>query len=60
MVENRELKRIFGLKRDEVRGGWSILYSEELRNLCSSTNIVRVLKLRWMRCVRHVARMGEM
>jgi hypothetical protein len=28
--ENREFRRIFGIKRDEVTGGWSELHNEEL------------------------------
>ena len=35
------------------------LYNEELNDLYSSPNIVRVIKSRRMRCVGHVARMGE-
>jgi hypothetical protein len=34
--ENRVLKGIFELKRDEVAGGWRKLYDEELHNLYSS------------------------
>jgi hypothetical protein len=30
---NRALRRIIGLKRDGVIGGWRILYNEELHNL---------------------------
>ena len=35
------------------------LHNEELNDLCSSLNIVRVIKSRKMRWARHVARMGE-
>jgi hypothetical protein len=42
VFENRVLKRIFGPKRDEVTGEWRKLHNEELNDLCSSTNIVRV------------------
>jgi hypothetical protein len=42
--ENMVLKRIFGLKRDEVTGEWQRLYNEELYDLCSSPNIIRVIK----------------
>jgi hypothetical protein len=31
----RVLRRIFGLKRDEVTGGWRKLHNEQLHNLCS-------------------------
>ena len=40
-------------------GEWRRLYNKELNDLYSSPNIVRVIKLRRMRCVRHVACMGE-
>jgi len=49
VFENRVLRRIFGPKRDEVTGEWRKLYSEELNNLYSSPNIVRVIKSRKMR-----------
>jgi hypothetical protein len=53
------LRRIFGPRRDEVTGDWRRLYNEELIDLYSSPNIVRVIKSRRMRWVGHVARMGE-
>jgi len=53
------LRRIFGPRRDEVTGEWRRLHKEELNDLCSSLNIVRVIKSRRMRWARHVARMGE-
>jgi hypothetical protein len=53
MFENRVLRRVFGPKREEVRGGWRRLHSEELHNLYTSSNIVRVIKQRkrWADCV---------
>ena len=51
--------RIFGPRRDEVTGEWRRLHNEELNDLYSSTNIVRVIKSRRMRWAGHVARMGE-
>ena len=59
MFENRVLRRIFGPKRNEVTGEWRKLHKEELNNLYSSPNIVRVIKSRRMRWAGHVARMGE-
>jgi hypothetical protein len=53
------LRRIFGPKRDEVRGEWRKLHNEELNDLYSLTNIVRVVKSRSMRWAGHVARMGR-
>ena len=46
MFENRVLRRILGPKRDELTGEWSKLCNEELNDLYSSPNIVRVVKLR--------------
>jgi hypothetical protein len=54
LLENRVLKRIFGLKRDEVTGEWRRPYTEELNDLCSP-NIMPVIKLRRMRWAGHVA-----
>jgi len=52
------LRRIFGSKRDEVTREWRKLHNEELNDLYSSSNIVRVVKLRKMRWSRHVAYAG--
>jgi hypothetical protein len=53
------LRRIFGPKRDEATGEWRRLHNEELNDLYSSPNIIRVIKSRRMRWAGHVARMGE-
>ena len=53
------LRRIFGPKRDGVTGEWRKLHNEELNDLCSSPNIVRVIKSRRLRWAGHVARMEE-
>jgi hypothetical protein len=42
VYENSELRRIFGLKRDEVTGDWRKLHNEELHNLYSLPNIIRM------------------
>jgi len=59
VFQNMVLRRIFGPRRDEVTGEWRRLYNEELNDLYSSTNIVRVIKSRRMRWAGHVVRMGE-
>jgi hypothetical protein len=59
VFENRVLRRIFGLKRDEVTRDWRKLHNEELHNLYFSPNIISMIKSRRMRWAGHVARMGE-
>ena len=59
VFENRVLRRVFGPKRDEVTGEWRKLRNEELSDLYSLPNIVRVVKSRRMRWAGHVARMGQ-
>jgi hypothetical protein len=59
VLENRVLRRIFGPKRDEVTGEWRKLHIEELKDLYTSANIVRVIKSRRMRWAENVARMGR-
>jgi len=59
VFENKVLRRIFGPKRDEVTGKWRKLHNEELNDMYSSPNIVRVIKSRRMRWAGHVARMGD-
>jgi hypothetical protein len=49
VLENRVLRRIFGLKRGEVTGEWRRLHNEELNDLYCSENIIRVIKSRRMR-----------
>ena len=50
---------IFGPRRDEVTGELRILHNEELNDLYSSPNIVRLIKSRRMRWAGHVERMVE-
>jgi hypothetical protein len=59
VFQNRLLRRIFGLTREEVIGGWRKLHNEELHNLYCSSSIIRMIKARRMRWAGHVARMGE-
>jgi hypothetical protein len=58
VFENRVLRKIFGPKREED-GSWRKLHNDELHDLCSSLNIVRVIKPRRMRWEGHVFRMGR-
>jgi len=55
VFENRALRRILGSKWDGVTGEWRKLHNEELPDLYSSPNIVRVIKQRRM----YLAHMGE-
>jgi hypothetical protein len=59
VFEKRALKRICGPERDETIGGWRKLFNEELHNMYSSPNIIRMIKSRRMRRARHVARMEK-
>jgi hypothetical protein len=54
MVNNRVLRRIFGPKRDEVTGEWRQLHNEDLHNLYSPSNIIRMIML-GMKWAGHVA-----
>jgi len=59
VFDSRVLRRILGLKRDEVTGEWRKLHNEELNDLYCSPSFVRVMKSRRIRWAGHVARMGE-
>jgi len=59
VFEKRVLRIVFGPKRNEVTEEWRRLHNEELNDLYSSHNIVRVVKSRRMCWAGHVARMGE-
>jgi hypothetical protein len=59
VFENRVLRRVFEPKRDEVTGERRKLHNEELSDLYSLPNIVRVVKSRRMKWAGHVARMRE-
>jgi hypothetical protein len=58
VFENKGLRRKFGPEREED-GSWRKLHNDELHDLYSSPNIVRVIKSKMTRWAGHVARMGE-
>ena len=53
VFENRVLRRVFEPRRDEVTGEWRKLHNEELSDLYSLPNIMRVVKSRRMRWAGH-------
>jgi hypothetical protein len=57
VFENRVLRRMFGHKRDEVKGGWRKLHNEELLILYSLASISSVNKSRRMRWARNATHM---
>jgi hypothetical protein len=57
VIEIRVLRRMFGLEKDKVMGGWRKLHNKELRNLYPPP--IRMIKSRKMRLAGHVAQMGE-
>ena len=59
VFENTVLRGILGPKRDEVTGKGRQLHNEELNDLYSSPNIVRLIKSKRMRWAGHVAHMGR-
>jgi hypothetical protein len=59
VFENKVLKRVFGPKWDEVTGEWRKVHNEELNDLYTLLNIVRVVKSRRMRWSGNLARIGE-
>jgi hypothetical protein len=60
VFEDRELRRIFGPKRDEATGGCKTMHNVELHSTCSSPDIIGVIKSRTTKWAGHVARMGAM
>jgi hypothetical protein len=59
VFESRELRRIFGPKKDEITGDWRKLRDEELHESYTSPNTIRIIKSRKVSWVGHVARMGQ-
>ena len=60
MCENRVLERLYGPKREQVTGELRRLHHEQLYDLYSLPDIIRVTKSRRMRWEGHIVRMGNM
>jgi hypothetical protein len=54
----RVLRRMFGSKRDDVKGKWRRLHNEELYDMYSQ-NIIRIIKSRRLRWAEYGARKGK-
>jgi hypothetical protein len=59
VFEDKELRRIFGFKNNEIMGDWRKLHNEEHHIVYSSPYIIRMIKSRWVRWAWHVACMGR-
>jgi hypothetical protein len=59
VFEKVALRRVFGLKREEVTGGWRKLHNEELHNLYSSPSIIRMIKSWRISWSGYAARLGK-
>jgi hypothetical protein len=59
VFDNMALRRISWPKRNEVTGEWRKLHNEKFNGLYSSPNTIRVITLRRMRCMRHLALWGR-
>jgi hypothetical protein len=59
LFENKVLRSIFGARKGEITRGWRKLLNEELHNLYSSPNVIRMIILRRIRWEGHEARMGK-
>jgi hypothetical protein len=59
VFHNKVLRGIFGIKREEVVGGWRRLHNEELHNVYTSRGIIRVIKSGKMGWAGYAARVTE-
>jgi hypothetical protein len=59
VFENRMPNRILELKRDEMVIGWRKLHKDQLYNLYSSPDVIRLIKSRRMRWAGHIAHKGR-
>jgi hypothetical protein len=58
-LQNRVLRRIFGIKKDEVRGECRKLHNMQLNDSYSLSNITWVIKQKRMRWAGHITHMEE-
>jgi hypothetical protein len=58
-MENGVLRRIFGPKRDKVRGEWRKLHNKKLNDLYFSPTTAQVIKSRRVKWTGHTVCMGE-
>jgi hypothetical protein len=59
VFQYRVMRKAFGPRKDDIPAGWKRLHNEELNDLYSSPNIIRVIQSRRMRLAIHVQCMGE-
>jgi hypothetical protein len=59
IFEDKELRRLFAPRRNEVTGGWKKLHNEEHRDMYSAPSLIRIIKTRRMKWAGHVARMRK-
>jgi len=59
VFESKALRKKFGSKREDVTREWGRRHKEELYDLCSSSDIIRVIKSRSMKWAGHVARIRD-
>lgn len=59
VFDNGVLREIFGLKREEVTGGWGKLHHEKLNDLYSTPNIIDLIKWGRIRWTGNVALWGR-
>jgi hypothetical protein len=58
-VRYRFMKKLFGLKRGNITGGWKKLHNNDLRHLSFSPSILRGIRSRRNRLAKHGASMGD-
>jgi len=59
VFENRVVRKLLGPRKDEIPAEWKRLHNEELHDLYSSPNIIRVIQSQRMGLATHVACMWD-